>query len=232
MPPALVGALPSQATTSQPTNYDEADAFEQEMVLDNIESGANNPDTIGTMLPPSITEPLPRFDPLQRPNFTPSTPGTSTIASGKRKASGDSGDNMRGLARPPHSTKSASESGKSIKSQRVAVPEAFQDMSKEIHYLSSSFDRATDVMHERTTQVVSLMHERAAHVASCPIVAVVDPIPVRKQKAIIQLQKEGLADHETVEIIKHFQADVSIADSYLVIEKESIRKLFLSTYLK
>jgi hypothetical protein len=231
---ALVRALPgpSQATTSQPTNYDEADAFEQEIVLDNIKSGTDNPNTIGTMPPPSITEPLLLFDPLQRPNFTPSTPGTSTIASSKWKASGDSGDNMRSLARPLHSTKSASESGKSIKSQHVAVPEAFQDMSKEIHNLTNSFDHATDVMHERTTQVVSLMHKRAAQAASRPIAAVVDPIPVRKQKAIIQLQKEGLEDHETVEIIKHFQADVSIADLYLVIEKESTRKLFLSTYLK
>jgi len=108
-------------------------------------------------------------------------------------------------------------------------------MSKEIHNLTTSFDRATHVMEERTTQVVSLMHEHVAQVASRssrPVVAMVDPIPVRKQKAIIQLQKEGLADHETVEIIKHFQADVSIADSYLVIEKESTRKLFLSTYLK
>ena len=230
MPPAPVGALPSQATTSQLTNFDEADAFEQEILLENIESGAN---TTGTMLPPPTPQRLPLFDPLQRPNFTPSTPGTSsTIASGKRKAGGDSDDTMRSLARPPHSTKSASESGKSIKSQRVAIPEAFQDMSKEIHNLTNSFDRATDVMDERTTQVVSLMHKHVAQVDSRPTAAVVDPIPVRKQKAIIQLQKEGLADHETVEIIKHFQADVSIADSYLVIEKESTRKLFLSTYLK
>ena len=130
---------------------------------------------------------------------------------------------MRALS----STKSASGS--------QHVVRAFQDMSKEIHNLTTSFDRATHVMEERTTQVVSLMHEHVAQVASRssrPVVAMVDPIPVRKQKAIIQLQKEGLADHETVEIIKHFQADVSIADSYLVIEKESTRKLFLSTYLK
>ncbi|KAG1849105.1 hypothetical protein C8R48DRAFT_778690 [Suillus tomentosus] len=125
---------------------------------------------------------------------------------------------MRSLARPPGSTRSASESGKSIKSPHVAVPEAFQSMSKEIHNLSNSFNRATDVMHERATQV-----------ASHPTV---DPIPVCKQKAIIQLQKDSLEDHEIVKIIKHFQADVSIADLYLVIEKESIRKLFLSTYLK
>jgi len=49
MPPAPVGALPSQATTSQPTNFNEADAFEQEILLENIESGTN---TTGTMLPP------------------------------------------------------------------------------------------------------------------------------------------------------------------------------------
>ncbi|KAG2139158.1 uncharacterized protein EDB93DRAFT_1253084 [Suillus bovinus] len=110
-------------------------------------------------------------------------------------------------------------SGKYIKSQCVAVPEAFQSMSKEIHNLSNSFDCATDVMQEHLTQV-------ALHSTS-------DPIPVCKQKAIIQLQKEGLEDNEIIKIIKHFQADVAITDSYLVIEKESsIQKLFLSTYLQ
>ncbi|KAG0708376.1 hypothetical protein DFH29DRAFT_994216 [Suillus ampliporus] len=212
---ALVG-VPSQATTSRPpagTSFDEANILDQEKALDDIEYSAGNPPDVDMTMPP----PLP-FDAAHRPTFTPSTPGTSTVASGKRKASGDSGDNMRTVARPPGSTKSASESGKSVKSQRVAIPQAFQDMSKEIHYLTSSFDRATDVMQERATQV-----------ASRPVV---DPIPVCKQKAIIQLQKEGLEDHEIVEVIKHFQADVAIADSYLVIEKESTRKLFLSTYLK
>ncbi|KAG1889688.1 uncharacterized protein F5891DRAFT_987277 [Suillus fuscotomentosus] len=216
---ALVGAS-SHATSSHlpdGMSYDEANILDQEEALNDIESQDVD---IAMMPPPStiMTEPPSPFNPMQRPTFTPSTPGTSTIASGKQKAAGESGDNMRSLARPPGSTKSASESGKSVKSPRVAVPEAFQSMSKEIHNLSTSFDRATDVMHERATQV-----------ASRPTV---DPIPVRKQKAIIQLQKEGLEDHEIIEIIKHFQADVSIADSYLVIEKESVRKLFLSTYLK
>jgi len=208
----LVGAQPPAGMS-----YDEAHISDHEEALVNIECSANNPPDVDiTMLPPSATG----FDPMQRPTFTPSTPGTSTIASGKRKAGGgsDSGDNTRTLARPPTSTKSASESGKSVKSPRVAIPQAFQDMSKEIHNLTNSFDRATDVMQERATQIA--------------LRPVVDPIPVHKQRAIIQLQKEGLEDHEVVEVIKHFQADVTIADSYLVIEKESTRKLFLSTYLK
>ncbi|KAG1801830.1 hypothetical protein EV424DRAFT_1585945 [Suillus variegatus] len=216
---AMKELLPSPNTRGSCAFYTRmpADNAALEEALNDIESQDVD---IAMMPPPStiMTEPPSLFDPMQRPTFTPSTPGTSTIASGKRKAAGESGDNMRSLARPPGSMKSASESGKSIKSPRVAVPEAFQSMSKEIRGLSTSFDRATDVMHEHATQV-----------ASRPTV---DPIPVRKQKAIIQLQKEGLEDHEIVEIIKHFQADVAIADSYLVIEKESVRKLFLSTYLK
>ncbi|KAG1809523.1 hypothetical protein EV424DRAFT_1542945 [Suillus variegatus] len=216
---ALVGA-PSHATSSHlpdGISYDEANILNQEEALNDIKLQ----DVDITMMPPPstiMTEPPSPFDLMQWPAFTPSTPGTSTIASGKQKAAGESGDNMRSLACPPGSTKSASESGKSVKSPCVAVPEAFQSMSKEIHNLSTSFNCATDVMHEHATQV-----------ASHPTV---DPITVRKQKAIIQLQKEGLEDHEIVEIIKHFQADVAIADLYLVIEKESIRKLFLLTYLK
>jgi hypothetical protein len=214
----LVGA-PSHATSSHlpdSMSYDEVNILDQEKALNDIES--QDPD-ITMMLPPStiMTEPPSPFDPMQQPAFAPSTPGTSTIASSKQKAAGESGDNMRSLACPPGSTKSASESGKS-KSPHVAVPEAFQSMSKEIHNLSTSFDHATDVMHERTTQV-----------ASRPTV---DPIPVQKQKAIIQLQNEGLEGHEIIEVIKHFQADVAIADSCLVSEKKSIQKLFLLTYLK
>jgi len=53
-----------------------------------------------------------------------------------------------------------------------------------------------------------------------------DPIPLRKQKAILQVQEEGLEDHEVVAIIEHFQSDVTIADSYLTIKKDSICKLF------
>ncbi|KAG0709678.1 hypothetical protein DFH29DRAFT_993077 [Suillus ampliporus] len=60
----------------------------------------------------------------------------------------------------------------------------------------------------------------------------VDPIPVRKRRAIIQVQKEDLEDHEILIIINVFQADVAVADSYLAIGKDSIRRLFLAEYLK
>lgn len=80
-----------------------------------------------------------------------------------------------------------------------------------------SFDRVTSAFQEHT------MH-RITHF--------VDPIPLRKQKAIRQVQEEGLEDHEVVAIIMHFQSDVAIADSYLAIKKDSIRKLFLSNYSK
>ncbi|KAG2128015.1 hypothetical protein DEU56DRAFT_915619 [Suillus clintonianus] len=59
----------------------------------------------------------------------------------------------------------------------------------------------------------------------------INPIPLRRQKAIIQLEKEeGLEDHQVVAVIKHFQKDVAIIDSYLAIEKDSICRLFLSDY--
>ena len=113
---ALVGAL-SQATTSWPQDsmsYDEANILNQEKALNSIES--QDVDII--MLPPSttMTEPPSPFDLMHRPTFTPSMPGTCIIASDKRNTGEDSGDNMRTLACPLGSTKSASKSGKSIKS--------------------------------------------------------------------------------------------------------------------
>lgn len=95
--------------------------------------------------------------------------------------------------------------------------EAIQQMCSEIQSLNISFDRAASALQERTTHSI-------AHF--------VDPIPLRKQKAIRQVQEEGLEDHEVVAIIKHFQSDVATADSYLAIKKDSIRKLFLSNYSK
>jgi hypothetical protein len=59
-----------------------------------------------------------------------------------------------------------------------------------------------------------------------------DPVPLHKQKAILQVQEEGLEDHEVVAIIEHFQSDISIADLYLSIKKDSICKRFLIKYSK
>jgi hypothetical protein len=59
----------------------------------------------------------------------------------------------------------------------------------------------------------------------------VDPILLCKKEAIIQLQKEeGLEDHQVVAVIKHFQSDIAITDSYFAIEKDNIHRLFLANY--
>lgn len=59
-----------------------------------------------------------------------------------------------------------------------------------------------------------------------------DPIPLRKQKAIVKVQKEDLQDDEVLSLINQFQADVKIADSYLAIERDGVRKLPLASCLK
>jgi hypothetical protein len=179
-----------------------------EAVLDEIENGSHNSDAVDVlMLPP----PSP-FDAALQPPFVPSTPGTSSATS-KRKAEGD--DSMRTLVRPSSSSKSKgaeSATGRSVKSARSNLPQAFQQIGSDIRELSTSFDRASDVIQERASHTV-------------------DPIPLRKKEAIIRLQKEeGLEDHQVVAVIKHFQSDVAIADSYLAIEKDSIRRLFLENY--
>jgi hypothetical protein len=59
----------------------------------------------------------------------------------------------------------------------------------------------------------------------------VDPIPLHRWRAITQLQQEGLEDKDVVVIIKHFTHDISITDSYLAINKDSIHRLFLQDYM-
>ncbi|KAG2141216.1 hypothetical protein DEU56DRAFT_911323 [Suillus clintonianus] len=131
------------------------------------------------------------FDTVLQSPFAPFTPGTSgmSVAAGKHKA--DSDEFMRTSSRPPNTSKS-----------KVAVL-AFGKVTQigsDIRDLSTSFDHAAIVFQERTPHTI-------------------DPIPLRRQKAIIQLQKEdGLEDHQVVVVIKHFQKDVAITDSYLAIE--------------
>jgi hypothetical protein len=82
----------------------------------------------------------------------------------------------------------------------------------DIQELSTSFDHVSDVIQEHASHTV-------------------DPIPLHRKEAIIQLQKEeGLEDHQVVAVIKHFQSDVAITDSYLAIEKDSIHRIFLADY--
>jgi hypothetical protein len=119
--------------------------------------------------------------------------------------------------------KSAGSAGQEAKRRRwsradeACFVEAIQQMSSAIQSLSMTFGRVASVLQEHTTHIIT--HS-------------VDPIPLRRQKAIRQLLEEGLEDHEVVAIIKHFQSDIAIADSYLAITKDSIRKLFLANYSK
>jgi hypothetical protein len=110
----------------------------------------------------------------------------------------------------------ASASGKSVRSSHVTVPEAFQQMGTEIRGLNATFGIAANALQEHTMHTIT--HS-------------VDPIPLRRRKAITQLQQEGLEDKDVVVIITHFTRDISIADSYLAINKDSICKLFLQDYI-
>jgi hypothetical protein len=214
----------SSSSTSAPhqsVNFDEVNRREQEKGLEDFKNGTGK--GLDTLMPPPPPPPPP-FNGSQQPPFTPSTPGMSmgitqskpvSKAVGKRKAEGD--DNARNLARPSGSTKeAASVSGKSGKSSRVTVPEAFQQMGTEIRGLNATFGIAANALQEHTTHTIT--HS-------------VDPIPLRRWKAITQLQQEGLEDKDVVAIIKHFTRDISIADSYLAINKDSIRRLFLQDYI-
>ncbi|KAG0707277.1 hypothetical protein DFH29DRAFT_871630 [Suillus ampliporus] len=203
-------SLASTSATAAGMSFEEVEIREKVAVLDEIENGSNNLGAEDVLMPP----PPSPFDTALQPPFAPSTPGTSSAA-GKCKANGD--DSMRTLVRPPDSLKSkgaGSVLGKLIKSACANMPQAFQQMGSDIRDLSTSFDHAAVVLQECASHTV-------------------DPIPLHKQKVIIQLQKEeGLEDHEVVAVIKHFQNDIVITDSYLAIEKDSIHRLFLSDYLK
>ncbi|KAG1783289.1 hypothetical protein EV702DRAFT_1191719 [Suillus placidus] len=65
-----------------------------------------------------------------------------------------------------------------------------------------------------------------------PETSPLDSIPIRKQKAIVKVQKEDLGDDDILSLIKLSQADVDSADAYLAIEKDGVRKLYLSSCLK
>ncbi|KAG1776148.1 hypothetical protein EV702DRAFT_1198454 [Suillus placidus] len=61
----------------------------------------------------------------------------------------------------------------------------------------------------------------------------VEPLPMRKQRAIRQVQEEDdLDDHEVLKMIKVFESDIAVADSYLNITQDSVCKLFLADYLQ
>ncbi|KAG1886811.1 uncharacterized protein F5891DRAFT_988837 [Suillus fuscotomentosus] len=210
--------------------------YNSERALDAIEHANPN-------IPPVPDTPISQiiFDPARQPPLfagtnipesptasMSSTPTTSRALGKHRAADGD--DSPRIISHPPESMKTGvsgtSVSSKLMKLQRrsgVSFPEAFDHMSTEIHGLRSAFNSVTSAMQERTSH----MQERMTHV----IAHTVDPIPVRKQRAIMRVQQEeGLTDLEMVAAMTHIQSDVVIADTYLSIQKDELRKLFLSQY--
>lgn len=140
----------------------------------------------------------------------PSAP--SSTASGKRKAIDDD-DSTLAVVRPAYSTKS----GDSGKSARLSMPLALQQMGSDIRGLNSTFERATHAFEANASNAS----------ARC-----VDPIPLRRQKAVAQLQTEDLEDYQLLNVLNKFQSDIAIIDIYLAIEKPSLRKLFLDQHSK
>jgi hypothetical protein len=226
-PPSLTSVTGQDGSSSQ-----ELEVQEQSQALENLEHGTgNNSDQEDMMMmpPPSF------FDPTNQPCFTPSTLGASstalpsvadTLAKSKGKHKDfdhDHDDSPRTLAHPPNSSKSISQSQseRSMKSVLLTMPEAVKEVGSQIQGLSqgltTSFDHAANALEECTAHTITNS---------------VEPIPLRKKRAIHQVQEEDHEDHEMVAIIEHFQNDVSIADSYLEIEKDSVHRLFLMKYCK
>lgn len=93
-------------------------------------------------------------------------------------------------------------------SQHASFLHAFEQLGESLNRLISAFEHTPE--------------------ATCSV----DPIPLRKQRAIVKVQKEDLDDNDILSLIILFQADVTIADSYLAIERDGVRKLYLASYLK
>lgn len=56
----------------------------------------------------------------------------------------------------------------------------------------------------------------------------------RRTEAILQLQEKevGMADEDLVEILAEFETNVAAADTYLAIQREGLRKLWLGKVIK
>jgi hypothetical protein len=124
----------------------------------------------------------------------------------KRKTIDD--DTSRQESRPPHSLKSG-KSAEGLSKSQCTLPNALEELGGQV---KSSIDTATVVLKEAI----------AGH----------EPPPICKQSAIHLVQKEpDLDDHEVLKMIKVFQSDVAVADSYLNTTHIGVCKLFLADYL-
>ncbi|KAG2145911.1 hypothetical protein DEU56DRAFT_753966 [Suillus clintonianus] len=148
------------SATSHTFSFQEVDALEQSQVLESLKSGASktsDKDSDTMMILSSSS-----FDSASQPTFVPSTPGASSTmlisvsgvspkgkgkGKGKRKDDHNNNNNSQMLIHPKFL-----QAG--IKSARISMPEAVQQVGSEIQGLSKGltmcFDRATTTLEERT----------------------------------------------------------------------------------
>jgi hypothetical protein len=170
------------------------------------QSSSSVPLQVALPITPIPVMPTP-ITPLHLP--VPSTSTPASLTAFKRKATDN--DTSRQESRPPHSSKSGKSAGGSSKSQCLTMLVALEELGGKV---STSINTATTALQE----VVSGR--------------LIEPAPVRKQRAIRQVQEEqDLDDHEVLTLIKVFQSDVTAADSYLNITRDGVQKLFLAGYL-
>lgn len=225
---AFFATAMQRADTDSPESFDEVHMSALGDALDGLEFGviaaAQSPcATSSTIInsdvqmgpAPKANAPFTPFDAANQPPLDPSvfmTPPSSAV-SGKRKAIEDD-DSTFSTGRPPHSTKS----GDSGKSPRLSMPQALQQMGSNLLNLNSTFERAATALEVTSSNTIA----RSA-----------DPISLRRQKAVQQVQAEpDLGDHQVLNILSKFQSDIAIVDIYLAIEKPTLRKLFLEQLSK
>ncbi|OJA13286.1 hypothetical protein AZE42_10823, partial [Rhizopogon vesiculosus] len=151
------------------------------------------------------------FRATQQPPLDPSifTSAPPSTASGKRKAIKDDDSTLTPVC-PSCSTKS----GGSGKAPCLMMLLAIQQMGSDMHSLSSTFEHVLTNTYEANT------------------LSSADSTPMCRQKAVLQLQKEGLEAHQILNILHKFQSDIAIVDIYLAIKDPAVKELFLNYHSK
>jgi len=140
-----------------------------------------------------------------RPMPPPSPPLTPIMLRGFNAA-------MQPFHPPSTSSTPASSTAGSSKSQHLTMSLALEELGRKV---ADSITNATSVLQDTI----------ARHFT--------DPVPVRKQRAILQVQEEkNLDDNEVVTMMELFQSDVAIADTYNSIKRDGIREIFLARCLQ
>ncbi|KAG1849464.1 hypothetical protein DFJ58DRAFT_729542 [Suillus subalutaceus] len=166
-------SLQSASVTGQAaSSCQEADALEQSQALKDLKNSSSGDNNINDIL---MMPPPSFFDPAKQPPFTPSTPGASSMCT---SVAGTSAVN-KGKRKE---VDNGDDACKHLFAPPIPPSHKIQGLTKG---LTSFFDRATNILEERTRNTPQF----------------VDLVPLRKQKAILQVQDEGLEDHEVVTII-------------------------------